>query len=231
MALFDEANLDMSGAAHAETPPDGATGTPTAQALVHLPPVAEWIVAEPFATTADIAVPERLLDQVIGQDHAVTVVRKAAEQKRHVMMIGDPGTGKSMLARAMTEFLPREELEDIICYPNPDDQNQPRIRVVPAGKGKEIVDAQKLEAKKKQEQRTTFMLVIIVVILALAIWYAIYNEKIEVLFLGMFAALILFWIMRAGGMRSAVALVPKLLVSHSPDELAPFVDATAAHSG
>jgi len=194
-------------------------------------PVQEWIERESFQTTADIKVPKKLLDQVIGQDHAVTVVRKAAEQKRHVMMIGDPGTGKSMLARAMTEFLPREELEDIICYPNPDDQNQPRIRVVPAGKGKEIVDAQKLEAKKKQEQRTTFMLIIIVIILALSIWYALSKGEFQVLFLGIFAALILFWLMRASGFRGSVALVPKLLVFHSPDELAPFIDATAAHSG
>jgi ATP-dependent Lon protease len=194
-------------------------------------PVLQWIEREPFQTTADIKVPKKLLDQVIGQDHAVTVVRKAAEQKRHVMMIGDPGTGKSMLARAMTEFLPREELEDIICYPNPDDQNQPRIRVVPAGKGKEIVDAQKLEAKKKQEQRTTFMLIIIVIILALSIWYALSKGEFQVLFLGIFAALILFWLMRASGFRGSVALVPKLLVFHSPDEVAPFIDATAAHSG
>jgi Lon-like ATP-dependent protease len=49
--------------------------------------------------------------------------------------------------------------------------------------------------------------------------------------MGLFAALILFWIMRATGNRSTVAMVPKLLVSHTPDELAPFVDATAAHSG
>ncbi|HHH78128.1 MAG TPA: hypothetical protein ENL18_02825, partial [Thermoplasmatales archaeon] len=57
------------------------------------------------------------MDQVIGQDHAVRVVRQAARQKRHVMLIGDPGTGKSIIARAMTEFLPKEELQDILIYP------------------------------------------------------------------------------------------------------------------
>ena len=73
----------------------------------------EWIKKQTFRTTDEIQIPDRLLDQVIGQDKAVEVVRKAAEQKRHVMLIGDPGTGKSMVARAMTEFLPKEELEDI----------------------------------------------------------------------------------------------------------------------
>src|SRR5688572_10993163 len=210
MALFDEANLDMSGAAHAETPPDGATGTPTAQALVQLPPVAEWIVAEPFATTADIAVPERLLDQVIGQDHAVTVVRKAAEQKRHVMMIGDPGTGKSMLARAMTEFLPREELEDVIAYPNAEDQNTPRIRVVPAGKGKEIVDAQKFEARKRQEQRGFLMMILMLTVIGLALFIAFTTGQYAVILYGFLGALLVFFIFRSAGMNRTVQMVPKL---------------------
>ena len=60
-----------------------------------------------FDTTADIPIPESLIDQVIGQEHAVDVIKKAATQRRHVMMIGSPGTGKSMLAKAMSELLPK----------------------------------------------------------------------------------------------------------------------------
>ncbi len=65
-----------------------------------------WIQGEEFDTTADVEVPKRLIDQVIGQERAVAVARKAAEQKRHLLLIGDPGTGKSMLAKAMSEVLP-----------------------------------------------------------------------------------------------------------------------------
>lgn len=45
-------------------------------------------------------------------------------------MIGPPGTGKSLLAQAMAELMPVEELEDVIAYPNPNNENQPLIRVV-----------------------------------------------------------------------------------------------------
>ena len=73
----------------------------------------EWIKELEIETTEDIAVPKLLIDQVIGQEQGVEIVRKAAEQRRHVMLIGDPGTGKSMLAQSIAELLPKEELQDV----------------------------------------------------------------------------------------------------------------------
>src|SRR2546422_422391 len=134
-----------------------------------LPPVDSWISKVDFRSTAEVKIPERLVDQVIGQERAVEVIRKASEQKRHVMLIGDPGTGKSMLARSMTEMLPRDDLQDIIVYHNPEDPNEPKIRVVPAGKGREIVNAQKAEAMQRREQKASMVMTIVFFIIGLSV--------------------------------------------------------------
>lgn len=203
-------------------------------------PIDEWIKTQKFETTEEIKVPELLLDQVIGQDKAVEIVRKAAEQKRHVMLIGDPGTGKSMVARAMTAFLPNEELEDIIAYPNADDSNTPHIRVVPGGKANEIVKAQRNEAKRKKEQQSSMIISIALLILLLSGFAAVYpvltgEGKFEFTYLlfGAIAAFMIFLIFSRGALmqRNTLNQVPKILVAHEKKEVPPFIDATAAHSG
>ncbi len=204
-----------------------------------LPHIDEWIKTQSFKTTKEVEVPDLLLDQVIGQDKAVDIVRKASEQKRHVMLIGDPGTGKSMVARAMTTFLPKEELEDIIAYPNADDSNTPHIRVVPGGKANEIVKAQRQEAKKKKEQQSSFIISLSVLIVALAGALAFApmfqggEPHIEYLFFGLIAAFFLFLIFNRGSLMrgNKMTNVPKVLVAHEKKDMPPFIDATAAHSG
>ncbi len=192
-----------------------------------------WIDRQDFKTTAEIPVPERLVDQVIGQDQAVRVIRKAAEQRRHLMLIGEPGTGKSMLANSMVEFLPSDDLEDILAYPNPDDPNEPRIRKVPAGKGKQIVNAQKAEALQRKEQKSAFMSMFIffIIIGAFILYITSPTRDPSILLIGIIGAAFLFLILRSSGQRSETNNIPKLLVSHTPGELPPFVDATGAHAG
>ena len=92
-------------------------------------PVEEWAEQLDIVSTEEVPIPEKLVDQVIGQEAASIIVRKAAEQRRHIIMVGEPGTGKSMLARSMTEFLPKEQLEDILVYRNHEDENEPRLEL------------------------------------------------------------------------------------------------------
>ena len=176
-----------------------------------------------FNTTAELEIPKKLVDQVIGQDHAVEIIKKASIQKRHVMLIGPPGTGKSMLAQAMTELLPKEELEDILVYPNPEDPNNPKIKVVPAGKGKEIVETHKAEAMKRAQARNFFLMLLVIFVVA----YAAINGQF---IWGIIAAAMLFLVLRYM-MPKEEAMVPKLLVNNSARDVAPFEDATGAHAG
>lgn len=202
-----------------------------------LPSIEDWIDSQKFRSTEEIEIPPRLVDQVIGQDEGVEVVKKAAEQKRHVMLIGDPGTGKSMLANAMAELLPKEDLQDTICYHNAEDPNEPRIRVVPAGKGREIVNAQKAEAVQQKEKKAGIMMTIIFMIIMLALFLSFRwtGDEISfdpmILLLGILIAVIIFVFSRYTGHRTESLLIPKLLVTHEEGDEPPFIDATGAHAG
>ncbi|MDD1691402.1 MAG: ATP-dependent protease LonB [Methanoregula sp.] len=175
------------------------------------------------ATSSQIEVPAKLIDQVIGQERAVEVIKKAAIQRRHVMMIGSPGTGKSMLAKAMAELLPKEELQDILVYPNSDDSNNPVVRTVAGGRGKQIVGAHKAEAKKKTQFRQTLLMLLLLGIAG----YAIITMQ---LLMGLIAGAFVFMALRYSTPREE-AMVPKLLVSNDTKSIAPFIDGTGSHAG
>ena len=199
-----------------------------------LPDIEDWMKRQQFETTADVKIPTQLVDQVIGQDEAVMVIRKAAEQKRHVILIGEPGTGKSMLARSMTDFLPKGELQDVIAYHNPEDTNEPKIRIVPAAKGKEIVTAQKMEAEQKKAQKNSSAIMLLFMFISLGVILWLVQEdrsNTTPLFLGVIGGFVLYILFRYVGQRREAIMVPKLIVTHKLDEPPPFIDATGAHAG
>ncbi len=199
--------------------------------------VEEWIEKLPFETTADIEVPEKLIDQVIGQEEAVDAVKKAAQQKRHVLLIGDPGVGKSMIAKSMVDFLPKGELYDVLAYHNPEDPNEPKIRVVPAGKGKDIVRAEKEKALQRKQQKAQMLFFIVSMIIAFSFFLAIqptpngWTFQPTTIFWGIIAAAAVTLVFKIGGQHEEKEMVPKLLISHEPGEKPPFIDATGAHAG
>lgn len=69
-----------------------------------------------FETTAEVPIPKDPLSRVIGQDQAVHISRIVSTQKRHLLMVGAPGTGKSMIARAVASLLPQPSHEVSVLH-------------------------------------------------------------------------------------------------------------------
>lgn len=186
-------------------------------------------------STADIKVSKKLIEQVIGQENAVNVMKKASQQRRHVLLIGEPGTGKSMLGLGLAEMLPKEKLKDIISFPNPNDENSPLIRTLPAGQGRDLVSKARVQSLGSFKNQSLIMF-ILVIIAMFAPWWArsYYNSDIMfaafflggMIFLGAFVIFLNF-----GKRMPTKVMAPKVIVDNYKKKTAPFNDATGSHAG
>ncbi len=186
-----------------------------------------------FKTTAELKVPSRIVDQIVGQDEGVSMIKKAAKQRRHVLLIGVPGTGKSMLGQALAELLPKSKLLDVLALTNKKDENEPLIRTLPAGQGTSLVERAKIRAASGFKNQQILFMVLAFVALLIPWWIRdIYGDVMAaasliagMMFVGIVA------LSFAMTMRKQKVIEPKLIVDNSKAKTAPFIEATGAHSG
>jgi Lon-like ATP-dependent protease len=188
-------------------------------------------------STADIKVSKNIINQVLGQEEAVEVMKKAAGQRRHVLLIGEPGTGKSMLGIGLAELLPKEKLVDVLAFPNPNDENQPMIRTVAAGAGRDVVSKARFQSSNVFRNQTIILIVVVLLISLLPYYLWKSGQISDVIFA---ASMITGMVFIVGFMvflnlgrrvNTGKVQMPKVIVDSFNKKQAPFFDATGAHAG
>ena len=88
-------------------------------------------------------IPKDPFDRVIGQEEAVEFAKLAIKQHRHLLLVGPPGTGKSMIARAMASKMGKPKTEIAVAH-NPKNPERPILLI----RTKKQIDAEKKEDKE-----------------------------------------------------------------------------------
>ncbi|MDD5339800.1 MAG: ATP-binding protein [Candidatus ainarchaeum sp.] len=81
-----------------------------------------------FDDTKDIPIPRDPFERIIGQDEAVRIARMVPHQRRHLLLVGPPGTGKSMIAQAISTVLPAPRFE-VSVLDNPEIAERPIVEI------------------------------------------------------------------------------------------------------
>lgn len=80
-------------------------------------------------STKDVLIPSKPMERIIGQDAAVAKVILAVKQRRHLLVVGPPGIGKSMLAKTLADQIPRPN-EQVNIIHSPKDPHRPYVEIL-----------------------------------------------------------------------------------------------------
>ncbi|MEW6035965.1 MAG: ATP-binding protein [Candidatus Micrarchaeota archaeon] len=96
-----------------------------------------------FETTRDVLIPKDPFERIIGQPEAVAIAKMVPYQRRHLFLVGPPGTGKSMIAQAIASVLTKPRFE-VSVLENAENPERPIV---------EIRDEGSIKRDKKQERQ------------------------------------------------------------------------------
>jgi Lon-like ATP-dependent protease len=131
----------------------------------------------------------------------------------------------------MTDLLPRDALEDVLVYPNEDDENVPRVRTVPSGRAERIVKVQKEAIRQQREKSQKMLFIAFAAIGFLILIAALQSGDLFMLLFGGFLLVFGYMFIRSRLGSVDNSRIPKVLVKHEPNALPSFIDATATLSG
>ena len=167
--------------------------------------------------------------QVIGQEEALAIIKIAARQRRFVLLIGEPGTGKSMLGQALAQNLPPLCSQATLIFHNKTDPTRPIRQTIPA---EEVEKTLKHHARLFRDFHRVNSLVYVslltLIVLASAV-FAWTQAQPALLFWGglLFVAVV---VLRKRVFPDVQTAQPKLLFPVLAEQ-SPFVDATGFREG
>ena len=163
------------------------------------------------------------------------------EDTHNLLVSGGIVIHNSMLGLALAELLPKEKLADIIAFPNPNDENAPLIRTVPAGQGRELVARARIQGMGMFKNQNIIMFIIFLLAMFSPWWsWAYYSKYGNTVAAIMTAAVLIFSVITLIGIMLSLNLnkrmegrvrTPKVIVDNYKKKQAPFYDATGAHAG
>jgi len=96
-----------------------------------------------YDSTFEVKVPKDPFQRIIGQDEAVEIAKIIPIQRRHLLLVGPPGTGKSMIAKAIASVMPKPKYE-ISILDNPQNSEKPIVEI----RTKEQIENEEKNKKK-----------------------------------------------------------------------------------
>ncbi len=182
---------------------------------------------EPF--TESLTIPPSLIDQIIGQDKAVGIARIAARQRRFMFLVGEPGTGKSLIGRAFAELLPAPSEFVVSSVPNPLNPVRPLIRC--ESKEDFCKRQERLAQSQKAESLSNAYLIYFALVSGafIALWLSFRDRTLAYLPFFLLAGLFLWQWRRYSKTKKMNQIAPKIL--HMVEDQSPFIDATGCSDG